>query len=153
MDEISREGTVEKKTTRRGFLDYAIGVGAAGLFGSVAVQVIKYLTPPVKAADSSAEVKAAGVNELAVGAAKKFDMNGKPAILIHMPSGYFALSAACTHLGCIVTWDSSKKMIVCPCHNGTFDYKGNIVSGPPPKPLPAYTVAVKGDGIMVSGGA
>lgn len=144
---------MEKKMTRRGFLDYAIVVGTLGLVGSAAAQIVKFLMPPMKDSGASADVKAAGVNELPVGDARKFDLNGKPALLIHMPAGYFAVSAVCTHLGCIVTWDSAKKMVVCPCHNGVFDYKGNIVSGPAPKPLPSYSVAVKGDSVMVHGGA
>ena len=143
----------ERKITRRGFLDIVIGSGALVLGAVMTGTVVKYLLPPMKESGKAGEVQAAGTTELAVGQAKKFDMNGSPALLVHMPTGYFALSAVCTHLGCIVEWDDRKQQVVCPCHNGTFDYRGNILGGPPPKPLPSYQAAVKGSHIMVSGGA
>jgi Rieske Fe-S protein len=46
-----------------------------------------------------------------------------------------ALSATCTHLGCQVGWDAATKNFRCPCHGGVFDAQGNVVSGPPPRPL------------------
>jgi Rieske Fe-S protein len=49
--------------------------------------------------------------------------------------GYRALSAVCTHLGCRVQWDDSAKHFQCPCHGGIYDRAGNVVSGPPPRPL------------------
>lgn len=50
-------------------------------------------------------------------------------------NGLIALSNICTHLGCGVRWDSGRGAFLCPCHNGVFDKNGNVVSGPPPKPL------------------
>jgi Rieske Fe-S protein len=46
-----------------------------------------------------------------------------------------ALSATCTHLGCQVRWDAATKNFRCPCHGGVFDAQGDVVSGPPPRPL------------------
>ena len=46
-----------------------------------------------------------------------------------------ALSATCTHLGCQVRWDASDTRFRCPCHGGVFDADGNVVEGPPPRPL------------------
>lgn len=46
-----------------------------------------------------------------------------------------ALSATCTHLGCQVRWDAKSTTFRCPCHGGVFDPQGNVVSGPPPRPL------------------
>jgi Rieske Fe-S protein len=46
-----------------------------------------------------------------------------------------AMSATCTHLGCQVRWDGDGKRFRCPCHGGVFDVSGNVVSGPPPRPL------------------
>ena len=50
-------------------------------------------------------------------------------------TGLFALSNICTHLGCGVRWDPARKAFACPCHAAIFDMNGNVVSGPPPKPL------------------
>jgi Rieske Fe-S protein len=38
----------------------------------------------------------------------------------------------------------------CACHNGLYDLNGKNIMGPPPKPLEAYVVNVKGDQIVVS---
>lgn len=46
-----------------------------------------------------------------------------------------ALSATCTHLGCQVRWDAESTRFRCPCHGGVFDAQGNVVEGPPPRPL------------------
>ena len=46
-----------------------------------------------------------------------------------------ALSATCTHLGCQVRWDADSTKFRCPCHGGVFDVQGEVVEGPPPRPL------------------
>ena len=41
-------------------------------------------------------------------------------------------------------------MLWCPCHDGRFDLTGKNVSGPPPRPLPEFTVVLKGDEVYVT---
>lgn len=64
------------------------------------------------------------------------------AYVIRNGADFVALSNICTHLGCGVRWDTDKKKFVCPCHNGMFDRNGNVLSGPPPKPLRRFPVKV-----------
>jgi Rieske Fe-S protein len=56
--------------------------------------------------------------------------------------GYRALSAVCQHLGCRVHWDDGTKQFHCPCHGGVYDRNGNVVAGPPPRPLERLPVRV-----------
>ncbi len=40
--------------------------------------------------------------------------------LIHAQEGFFALSAVCTHLGCLTAWKPELGIIACPCHGSKF---------------------------------
>lgn len=61
-----------------------------------------------------------------------------------------ALSAACTHMGCIVQWNSGDRTFHCPCHGGIYTSNGQIdtqsATIPYFTPLPRYDVRVDDKG-------
>ncbi len=60
-----------------------------------------------------------------------------------------ALSSTCTHLGCQVRWDAATTTFRCPCHGGVFDPQGNVVGGPPPRPLDRLDARIDDAGVLV----
>ena len=54
-----------------------------------------------------------------------------------------ALAAVCTHLHCVLDFDSENQRLSCPCHEGAFDLNGNVTHGPPPRPLERYRVEIR----------
>jgi Rieske Fe-S protein len=59
-------------------------------------------------------------------------------------------SDICTHLGCRITWHPNEEHYISPCHDGHFDIVGNVVSGPPPRPLDEFTAEIKNGNLIVS---
>jgi glycine/D-amino acid oxidase-like deaminating enzyme/nitrite reductase/ring-hydroxylating ferredoxin subunit len=52
-----------------------------------------------------------------------------------------AVSAVCTHMGCIVRWNTAERSWDCPCHGSRFDTSGQVLDGPAarnlePRPVP-----------------
>jgi glycine/D-amino acid oxidase-like deaminating enzyme/nitrite reductase/ring-hydroxylating ferredoxin subunit len=52
-------------------------------------------------------------------------------------SGLHVRSAICTHLGCVVAWNSAEKSWDCPCHASRFSVDGEVLHGPAGAPLEA----------------
>jgi glycine/D-amino acid oxidase-like deaminating enzyme/nitrite reductase/ring-hydroxylating ferredoxin subunit len=51
-----------------------------------------------------------------------------------------SMSAACVHLGCIVTWNAAEKTWDCPCHGSRYDALGTVINGPANSNLPPEEV-------------
>ena len=58
----------------------------------------------------------------------------------------YALSTACTHLGCITLWQENEQKFKCPCHGSGFYRDGVNFEGPAPRPLPRYAIRIAADG-------
>jgi cytochrome b6-f complex iron-sulfur subunit len=122
--------------------------GVVGL-GGVAVRFLQYLYPVVPPEQ---------VIEVAAGRRDAIPLNG--AAVVALATGHVALvdaggelrafSAVCTHLGCIVKSEpTDHHALYCACHGGMFDHQGEVVGGPPPRPLPRYPVEVRDGQVFV----
>ncbi len=61
--------------------------------------------------------------------------------------GIKAVSAVCTHLGCIL--EKSSEGFECPCHGSCYNDSGKVLSGPAPRDLSWYMVSKAADGKIV----
>jgi len=154
-DPVKPAGDVgDQAVSRRGLFKYVLlGFSALAAAGGVLTPIIAYLWPPKQAsAVGGARVDVASTEDLPLGTGEVYSVANKPVIVIHLPEGYKALSATCTHLGCIVFWNEQREVITCPCHEAYFNTNGAVISGPPTAPLEEYRVQVEGDQIYVEGG-
>jgi cytochrome b6-f complex iron-sulfur subunit len=76
---------------------------------------------------------------------------GQPVEVIRTNEGIQAISLVCTHLGCLVIWESEKNVYHCPCHDAQFDKNGKVLAGPPPMPLEKLKVDVSGSEVTIGG--
>jgi cytochrome b6-f complex iron-sulfur subunit len=140
------EGAVMK---RRNFLKVAIASFASITAGSFAYALVKFLAAlPSRIADTQKVV--IRKSDVPSGEAKNFVYRNAPAVLINRPDkGFIVLSRTCTHLGCLVEYHHAQLLLICPCHAGTYDLEGNVLSGPPPKPLTAIPFRIEGENIVI----
>jgi cytochrome b6-f complex iron-sulfur subunit len=139
-------------TSRRRFLRWLAGLTIFSTLAMIVTPVVGFLVPPTTSrAGGGGKVLVATTADVPPGGGTVVPLNGKPAIIVNTDQGVRAYSAICTHLGCVVAWNDLAGVIQCPCHDGRFNpASGTVVSGPPPAPLPALTVAVEGEQIYLS---
>jgi nitrite reductase/ring-hydroxylating ferredoxin subunit len=138
----------EAQVTRREFCNFlgltsaALFVGAAGFAGKAAIDArhLPQLQPS----------KIEGAATLAPGTSLNFSYPTAKdsAILVRTLDGELhAFGQKCTHLSCPVYFERAHQRLECPCHDGAFDAKtGNVLYGPPPRPLDPIKLEVRADG-------
>jgi cytochrome b6-f complex iron-sulfur subunit len=154
-EELEHDPQDDHGFTRRGFLKIAAGGVGLAYAAAVGYPVYRYLNSPVEKATADAAVKditLPDADKLPIGSALVFKFGVRPALLIHHEDDtWVALDAVCTHMGCTVGFSKVKKQIVCECHGGVYDAKtGENISGPPPRPLRKFNLAVAKGSVTVS---
>lgn len=85
--------------------------------------------------------RARSVAELAAGEGDVVSVGGERAAVYREDDGtLISLSPVCTHLGCIVGWNTAEKTWDCPCHGSRFDRQGRVIQGPAVQDLPRKDV-------------
>jgi nitrite reductase/ring-hydroxylating ferredoxin subunit len=67
----------------------------------------------------------------------------KLAVYRDAQGGLHTLSATCTHLACVVHWNSAERSWDCPCHGSRFDTEGAVLHGPAAEPLKAVSLPLE----------
>jgi cytochrome b6-f complex iron-sulfur subunit len=139
------------KPGRRDVFNWILGTWAGGVVAATLYPVMRFLVPPDVPEATSLSASAGKASALAPNSGKVIPFGAQPAIVVRTQEGELrAFTAVCTHLSCTVQYRSDLQQIWCACHNGHYDLTGRNVSGPPPRPLRSFDVAVKDDEIIVS---
>ncbi len=133
---------------RRSFLKLLTSILGLTALGAFIYPLFRFLLP-VEAASRVRRVEIPK-SDVPLGASYDLMIGVTPAILVNTKDkGILAFSRVCTHLGCLVKFDKDRQEFICPCHAGTFNLEGNVLSGPPPKPLPKFSVRIEGNNLVI----
>ena len=147
---------------RRRFLS-RVSLALSGLAGAVvAVPIVSYLLSPLinpaprvwRDVGRLDEFKIGETREVAVDDPSSLPWAGQTALTAVWvrrvsENALTAFAVNCTHLGCPVNWQAGAGLFLCPCHGGVYYDDGRVAGGPPPKPLPRYTVRVENGVVQV----
>ncbi len=143
-DDYDVEDPQDDTLPRRDFLGNVaigtlVGAGAMAFLGVAQLPLPKVLNEPPSA--------------FKIGPPDGFTVNTytllaeRNVFILRESGGFRALSAICTHLGCIVSQD--EEGFLCPCHGSKFDNLGKVLSGPAPKALEWLRIDMAPDGQLM----
>ena len=143
---LTSEG--EDEVTRREFARYLVlGTGALAA-GNLGLAIWTQLRS-VNRGEPKAIVAAGAVP---IGGTHLFHYpdDDDPAVLLKVSdTDVVAFSQKCTHLGCVVYFEADANRWHCPCHEGNFEaLTGDVISGPPTRPLGRIDVEIRDDGMI-----
>ncbi len=142
------ENSSVPSSQRRFFLTVLLGAIGAALAALGGWPLLRFLAPASK--EGAGGKVSLAKDAVPVGGVHFLQFHGQTAVVMQQKAGEFtALSAICTHLGCVVQWKAQKGEFVCPCHGGRFSPSGAVLGGPPPKPLESIPVVLSGDQILI----
>ena len=127
--------------SRRGFFELAFGwLAAMFAFAATGIAAVRFMVPNVLF-EPSERFKAGKPDDYADGSITF--LGDERVFLIRQGNTFRCLSAVCTHLGCTV--NRADHGYHCPCHGSLFNNRGQVESGPAPRPLPWFLVTLSKD--------
>lgn len=156
----------EQSVSRRDFMKTAIWAIGGFISAAFAIPAIVYTVAPALQKNQLEEwVRLGSTDKVELGTPTLFKANIERQtgwivneeeisayVLTENGRDYVAMSNICTHLGCRVRWISDQSQFFCPCHNAIFNEEGQVVSGPPPRPLDRYETKVENNQIFIKVG-
>ena len=152
---------------RRKFLTGIIGVVAGAVTFIVGLPAIGYLISPGVRRQTVEQWYTLGpIDSLVLGVPTGFPysyriqdgwveatISGTAWAVSHDGVNVTTFSDVCTHLSCRVNWREDLEVFFCPCHDGTFNIDGEVVAGPPPRPLDEFENRIENGQIQILLGA
>ena len=135
---------------RRRMCQIAIGSTAAVSAAAAAYPVVAFLRLPTSL--GPVELMEVPLEDLTEGYGHWGEHRGRQMVVIQLGDEIRVFDGTCTHLGCVVRWNSATRMFECPCHGAKFDDLGKPVSGPVNAPLRRVEFIVE-EGVLKVRGA
>jgi cytochrome b6-f complex iron-sulfur subunit len=146
---------------RRQFMNFLTFGAVTGTALGALYPVVKYFIPPSSGSGSGGvTAKDALGNDISVSdflASHKTGertlaqgLKGDPTYIVvegEQAIASYGINAVCTHLGCVVPWNSGENKFICPCHGSQYDNTGKVVRGPAPLSLALVHANVQDDKI------
>ena len=132
--------------SRRGLLTGGLTAAAAAAGVAIGVGVDRMAQPArpghwtTTLVPSGNWVAVMSADALPVGAVQRFATESIVGFVRHTTTGFAALSGACTHMGCLLSWNSIARTFDCPCHGGRFLESGLPAPASPVSYLPLPTI-------------
>jgi cytochrome b6-f complex iron-sulfur subunit len=137
---------------RRGFIARAftwLGLSSlAASLASTAYANFRFFFPKVLYEPPS-QFKAGFPGDYQAGTVSDRWLKEHQVFMVREEQGLYALSAVCTHLGCLTHYWASEELFKCPCHGSNFSLQGDVVAGPAPVPLYRLALSLGDDGQIV----
>ena len=133
--------------SRRRLIFYAWIGAAAIVMGELIGGTFAFLWPRRKQGKAENIFIAGNVGEFKVGEVIPF--RKEKTFIVRTEGGFLAISATCPHLHCIVTWNEALKKFECPCHGAKFNPRGEVLEGPPPRPLDLYKLQIVAGNLVI----
>lgn len=142
---------------RRKFLTGVIGVVAGAVSFVVALPALGYLLSPGLKKQAEGDWLTLGpISDLTPGTPKGYPyarkvkdgwtestQTGVAYAVTHDGGSVKVYSNVCTHLQCRASWKDDRQVFFCPCHDGVYSIDGEVISGPPPRPLDQFEVKIE----------
>jgi cytochrome b6-f complex iron-sulfur subunit len=137
----------KKSISRRRLLAYAWIGAAAVVIGELIGGTFAFLWPRRRGAKAEKIFIAGKAADFKVG--EVVDFRREKTFVVRLEGGFLAISAICTHLHCIVNWNAVIKEFECPCHGAKFNQSGEVVAGPPPRPLDLHKIEITAGNVVI----
>jgi len=142
---VTAKPETETPLNRRDFFNEIAGCALAIAGIGAAVVTVEYSSPNVLF-EPPTTFRAGSLDDYPVNSVTY--IQDQQVYIVRTEKGLWAMSAVCTHLGCITQWKPESNQIACPCHGSKFQREGNVQAGPAPRPLPRFAVRLTADGAL-----
>ncbi len=136
----SKLTTNENTISRRRLIAYAWIGSTVIVIGELIGGTFAFLWPRRKEGKEEKVFVAGKTNEFKVG--EVVSLRKEKTFIARTEGGFLAFSSVCPHLRCVVNWNQVLKKFECPCHGAKFNQTGEVLEGPPPRPLDLYKLQI-----------